>query len=177
MNKEKRQTQCVLVGWVLYMLRQTLECSDGESLRVNRLGVGTDRQSQCMRVVDLAKTWCVQKRWIQSTEYGERWNESVSVWTQCGNLSAAGQGVYFVNNQVLCVLGKGMYQFLFFLIIGTRYLTSSCPHSCSLWIKEYLVSCQWRYSGRSRQLAGLIACRWESRVWGHWCFPCTIIFI
>lgn len=103
---KKKDRHSVLVGWVLYMLRETLECSDGESLRVRRLGMGIDQQSQHMRVVDLANIWCVQKRWIQSTEYEERWNVSVSVWTQCGNPSAVCQGV---STQVFCVLGKRMY--------------------------------------------------------------------
>lgn len=53
-EQRKKDRHSVLVGWVLYMLRETLECSDGESLRVRRLGMGINQQSQHMRVVDLA---------------------------------------------------------------------------------------------------------------------------
>lgn len=69
----------------------------------------------------------------------------------------------------LCSLPRSFYSGLLcfgeknvlvpFFIIGTRYLISSCPHSCSLWIKGYLVSWQGRYGGRSRQPAGLMARR------------------
>lgn len=123
--------------------------------------MGIDPQSQCMPVVDLARTRCAQEGWMRSTEYG-RCQVLNSVRK---HLCSLPRSLFCQSSGVLCFWKRNM--FVPFLLLEWNtwqtatyvFLLVPCGLSDTL-CHGRKTRCRWRQS------AALVASRWESRV--HW---------